>query len=196
MQSPGSGIPRPIAGAARRFLIWYVAAFIGLFGLLGVLVVARGVPLTIVPRVFKQAFGDLAGHWLFWLVLLVPYLGFLWLRSVLHGYRRGGARGLARSLALRFALPLVLVVGAYRTGRWYAGSETFEYVWDDSVHNTTGRSLDRYSRDGKHRGVHLFGGEMTETQDRRIGKLFHELDGCQQVARLIELVDPCPGSRD
>ena len=154
----------PTVRAARRFLIWYAATFVGLFGLLGILLVARGAPLSIVARVFKQAFGELAGHWLFWLILLVPYLVFLWLRAVLHGYRRGGVRGLARSLALRVALPIMLVVGVYKTGRWYAASESFEYVQDDSVHNTTGRSLDRYSQDGKHRGVHLFGGAMTETQ--------------------------------
>ncbi len=98
MQSPGSRIPRPIAGAYKRFLIWYAGAFVGLFGLLGVLVVARGAPVTIVPRVLKQAFVEVAGHWLFWLVLLIPYVVLLWLRSVLRGYGRRGGRGLARSL--------------------------------------------------------------------------------------------------
>ncbi len=153
---------RPSTKAARPFLIWYAATFTTLFMLLGVAVVIQGAPATVIPQVFAQAFLDLAPKWPFWVALLLPYLVFLWFRSVWRGCRRGGAKALASSLLLQLALPIALVIGTYKAARWHATSERFDYSWDDSVHNTTGYSIDRYSRDGKHRGVHVFGRTMTE----------------------------------
>ncbi len=143
-------------------LIWYAATFATLFILVGVLVLVQGAPPTVIPRVFKQAFLELAPKWPFWLAMGFPYVVFLWLRSVWRGCRRGGVGSLARSLLLRLALPIALVTGTYKSARWHAASERFDYAWDNSIDNTTGHSIDRYTRDGKHRGVHVFGGTMTE----------------------------------
>ncbi len=51
--------------AVRPFLIWYATAFATLFILVGVLVVVQGAPPTVIPRVFKQAFLELAPKWPF-----------------------------------------------------------------------------------------------------------------------------------
>ena len=123
---------------------------------------AQGAPPAVIPTVFKQAFFDLAPKWPFWFALLLPYVVFLWLQSVWRGCRRRAPGAVARALLLRLALPIALLVGTYKAGRLHAASERFDYAWDDSVHNTTGHSADRYSRDGRHRGAHVFGGAMTE----------------------------------
>ena len=139
--------------AARPLLTWYAATFAAVFLLVGVLVVVQGAPLTVIPRIFRQVFLDLAPKWPFWVTLVLPYGVFLWLRSVWRGCRRGGVRSIAGSLLVRLVLPVALVTVTYKSARFYAASERFDYAWDASVHNTTGHGIDRYHCPGGCRQV-------------------------------------------
>ncbi len=106
--------------------------------------------------VFKQSFTNssflLAVHVLFVLVYLLFLIG----RYFIRVYRKKGFSIMSKRLFLRVILPSLIVFGSIKFLVHHNSSETYDYVWDYSIENTSGRSNDLYSKDKKLRGMTVF----------------------------------------
>ena len=144
----------------RELLIlvaWYVATLTGFVMLILVLlIVSDQIPSDRVWYFFGFALKSLAGQWETYVAALIPYCAFLLIRSLFRDYRRNRWLGLLRGVMLKTALPISLVWGGLKTGDWYRQSEVFEYTWDHAAENKGGQIADRYMKDGRQRGMHVF----------------------------------------
>ncbi|MEO0341783.1 MAG: hypothetical protein AAF242_21590, partial [Bacteroidota bacterium] len=107
---------------------------------------------SLVQRFYAQAI-----RWpFFYLILQLPFLAFLLIRSWYRDYQRNAWKGLIKGFSLKGLLPFLLIwlslkgIDAFRT------SEQMNYTWDHSIENQSDRVHKHFSKDGKHRGIHVF----------------------------------------
>ena len=77
-------------------------------------------------------------------------------RSIVRGIGKG---------CLGLVLLLLFVIGGLFLAYWITGREDVTFEWDTTVENNTGKSLDLYAQDGKHRGVSLMATERIYASD-------------------------------
>ncbi len=145
----------------RKQLFLYLAFLVGAFLLAGLLVALLIRSRVDIPNEemwsLVQRFYSSAIKWpFFYLFLQVPYLSFLLIRSWWRDYQRNAWRGFLKGISLKGILPFLLIwlslkgIDAFRT------SDQMDYKWDYSIENQTDRANDHFSKDGKHRGIHVF----------------------------------------
>ncbi len=97
----------------------------------------------------------------FWITLhvlyILVYLLFLLFRYFIRVYRKQGFKTMGIQASLRVLIPAFIVLAVFKTIIYTNGNEDFDYQWDHSIENTTGKVIDRYLADGKHRGMSVFG---------------------------------------
>jgi len=92
-------------------------------------------------------------HIVFVIILVVV----LYIRYFKGVYRRKGLKAMLVAFAFYLILPVALLFSTYHIIVYRNSSEQFTYEWNTTIENTTGISLDRYQKDGKHRGMSVFG---------------------------------------
>lgn len=107
------------------------------------------------PRAFTNSSSQIAVHIFFALV----YLLFLIFRYFFRIYKKKGLKTSLKRFAYRFALPVTGVFLVFKLLVYSNGYEDFNYQWDPSIENSTGIAKDMYEKDGKHRGMSVFGWE-------------------------------------
>ncbi|NQZ45371.1 MAG: hypothetical protein HRT65_13760 [Flavobacteriaceae bacterium] len=90
-------------------------------------------------------------------VFILLYLCFLIVRYFIRVYRKKGRRTLFKRLALRLALPVALAMVLYRLVVYNNAHERFEFEWDASIENNSGKVTDHYAVDSLQRGMSVFG---------------------------------------
>lgn len=93
---------------------------------------------------------------IFYAFLLAPYLISLFVKYLIRVRKNRGWATMMRMLFLILILPGAMIFGAFRSIMWYNYQEDFQYVWDSTYENLTGKSIDQFQLDGKHRGIHVF----------------------------------------
>lgn len=74
-----------------------------------------------------------------------------------------------RRFSLQLLLPVFIIVAGFKSVVYVNGTENYNYQWDESVMNENLRSNDLYSKDGKHRGMSVFG--WRRSNDNSINEL-------------------------
>lgn len=92
-------------------------------------------------------------HALFFLLIGLFYS----IRYFVRVYKRKGRAVFFKQLGLRCLLPVGLIFISFKTLIFANSSEISNYDWNDQVLNTSGEAKHNFERDGKHRGMSVFG---------------------------------------
>jgi len=115
---------------------------------------------------------------------------FLYFKKV---YKTKGLKVMAKKLTLYLLLPLGLLFTSFQVLNLYRYNDNFEWTKDESVFNDDGIAEDRYTQDGKIRGMHIFGrgGDVSLGIDRLISAnvewLAHVPYGYQRTTSTTEV---------
>ena len=94
-----------------------------------------------------------AQHILFALIGLL-YLLFRYFRNV---YRKRGRKVMFKRLGLYLLLPITLLIVGFNTVVYMNTNEPIAYEWDEKVMNRSGKVSKHFEKDGRHRGMSVFG---------------------------------------
>ncbi|GAB5398556.1 MAG: hypothetical protein Aureis2KO_01410 [Aureisphaera sp.] len=141
----------------KRFVFIYGITFVISWAALFLLIFLGGDRTTGQAwSLLKDIAGNILSHPAYWGMLLIPYLVFLLVRSLVINYRKKGGKGLLVGIGLKVVLPLVLITVSMKSLQHYRLSESFQYTWDSSVDNTSNYIRDLGCIDTKQRGIHTF----------------------------------------
>jgi hypothetical protein len=147
-------MPR-VKKSIRPLFFWYLLSWAGLQILLAAFLLIHGMApdriLPVVPRILRFTSGSL----ITWIILFLPYVLFILIRSLIRTYRTAGFLPFAAALGLRAVLPLCLLIGGYFFLEWYR-ADRMTYGWVHSVENPLRHTRGLYEIDGKQRGVTFF----------------------------------------
>ena len=147
----------------RRFALLYLLGLAAVVATLAVFVALRGVPAAEIVERLPRFVRWIARNPISYLYAAIPYVLFVVGRSLLRAFRRGGPRALSGAVATRVALPAAALAALGLGYRAYRHEAPVPWRHDETTMNETGRSADRFARDGKMRGVNLVAG-------RRLGE--------------------------
>lgn len=143
-------------GKLKNFFLWMAGTIVFYYLVLLLLFIANGGEWhqtgTFTAILFKSA----SRNPLFYLLLMLPYLIFRFIRYLSALKRRKGWMAVCKSVVLAGILPVLIIFTAFKGITWYNHQESFDYQWDLSVENLTGRSAGNYAIDRKQRGIHVF----------------------------------------
>lgn len=92
-----------------------------------------------------------------WLSLLLPFLSYRLIRYLYLSWKRRGHKIFFKRISFSVFLPILFIYSGFNISKWYTQSENFDYQWDSTYNNVSDSIVNRYARDGKQRGMHLFG---------------------------------------
>lgn len=107
----------------------------------------------IVTKVFPKGTFLLVHHILFVLLFLV----FLLVRYFIKVYRKKGVKIFFKQLALRCIFPISLLFFGFKTLVHVNSKEAFDFTWDKSAMNNSGKVNRYFETDAKQRGMSVFG---------------------------------------
>ncbi|WP_299214125.1 hypothetical protein [uncultured Dokdonia sp.] len=91
-------------------------------------------------------------HVLFTLVCIL----FLIVRYTILGFKQKGWSLALRRFSFSLVIPLFVIYMSIKGIVSFNSSEFFNYTWDYSIENTSGKATNLYEKDGKHRGMSVF----------------------------------------
>jgi len=141
----------------KRFLWFYLSTTFVLFMLAFFLILHKNDYSVYTAAVFFQdVVVTMLSSVLFYIIVIIPYLTFLLIKSIVSDYKRNRIKGLLKGSLLK----VVIVVSALFIGnsvlQSYRLSEVLDYNWDYSVENNSACVNDYYRIDKKQRGIHVF----------------------------------------
>jgi hypothetical protein len=137
------------------FLRWYASSGAALLVVIVVLLLLNDFGPARIFELLPRIALVLAQHPLTWIVLALPYLLAIVMRSLVRAYRSGGFRGLLRVAGVRILFPVSLLALTFLGLRWYTADRSPPYDWKTSVENLGGTTRNLYAHDGKHRGMNF-----------------------------------------
>lgn len=100
---------------------------------------------------------SLLSAWQFWVYIVLIGVVAEVVRYLKRVFvQKGGSIFFKRFLQL-LVFPIGALVLLFFLSQWYVSSEDYDYRWDRSVENGTGQVRNNFERDGKQRGIHVFG---------------------------------------
>ncbi|NAS32853.1 hypothetical protein GTQ40_17880 [Flavobacteriaceae bacterium R38] len=122
--------------------------------------------ITFFELLFSNISFLIFSHFLFLIFSLV----FLIVRYFFRLYKKKGIRPVLKGVLLKIILPFTIIYSSYSFIVYNNTNENFNYTWDTTVENNSGHSLEKYLKDGKHRGMSVFGWrkENKEAIDRLV----------------------------
>ena len=93
---------------------------------------------------------------LFYIIVTIPYLIFLLIKSIVTDYKRNRIKGLLKGTLLKVAILTVALFVGNSLLQSYRLSEVLDYTRDTSVENNSTKVNNYYSIDKKQRGIHVF----------------------------------------
>ncbi|MEM7550768.1 MAG: hypothetical protein AAF363_13885 [Bacteroidota bacterium] len=140
----------------RLFLFWYSGTLLFLIILFSIRFMSWGNELDEVIDSISSSLSYLIWRPLFHGVLLIPYAVFLIVRFHIRWFRRKGLKSLVKTSVIYFILPLSTLFFGFRSLIWLNGQDDMVYQPDQEYINNSGRVLDNFAIDSKHRGIHIF----------------------------------------
>lgn len=136
-----------------RFILAIVTSFLFIVLLLIYLKIELDELADFFSNLVLEAFITLE-YWVFVFSIFLLFQLFIFLRN---SYRDLGFLIFAKRIFLFFVLPIAVFTVLNQLSRWYVNSESYVYVWNTNAENQNGKIQDRFSADGKQRGIHVFG---------------------------------------
>lgn len=141
----------------KKFLIFYGITFVVFAIIIFVYILINNSAKFSDSLLFlKEVIFSLTGYVLFWVVLLIPYISFLIIKSLISNYKEAKFIGLLKGLFLKIILPILAVYISNKALQYYRLSETVNYSWDATIENNSPKTNNHYAIDNKQRGIHLF----------------------------------------
>lgn len=141
----------------KKFIKWYACSFGLSWILLAGLLFYFGLTWVEIKQEFMGIAEQAGSYWGYWLLLLLPYLLAQLVQHLKQTYRQAGFVPLLKRGGLLIGLPLLALTALGQLSTWYVHSENFVYQWDTTVENQLDTATNFQKRDGKQRGVHVFG---------------------------------------
>lgn len=139
----------------KQLLLWY-----GIAILLLIILVALKILLSDLFskwRIFYQSLWQLFTNGSTYMVLLLPYLFYRLVTSLVYDFKQNQINGIIKGIAIKILLPIGIIWLAVYFINDYRLSEDFNYDWDYSIENTSANLNNASKIDRKQRGFHMFG---------------------------------------
>ena len=114
----------------------------------------------IITNIFPNGTFLMVHHILFALL----FLAFLVIRYFVRLYRKKGVKVFFKQLAVRCLLPVGLVFFGFKTLVHVNSREAFDFTWDSSAMNSSGKVNRYFEIDAKQRGMSVFGWRKDNAQ--------------------------------
>jgi len=141
----------------RTALIIYLLTWLGVFLWLMIMLLLRGISFGESTKFFWKLLSNGSFHIFLLIVFVLLLCGFYLVRYFVRLFRSKGFGVFLKRLVLMVLLPLFVLIGGYKSIVYLNTQEDFSFAWDDSVENKTGVSNNHFEKDGKHRGMSVFG---------------------------------------
>jgi len=92
-------------------------------------------------------------HLLYGVVLVLFFL----IRYFVLTFKKRGGIVFVKRFGFFVLLPLSILIVSFKAVTYSNSNEDFNFNWDSSIENTTGKSNNLFEIDGKHRGMSVFG---------------------------------------
>ena len=153
----------------RTALIIYLLTWIGIFLWFIIMLALRSVSFSDSTAFFWKLCSNGSFHIFLHIVFVLLFGVFHLARYFIRAFRSKGSGFFLKRLSLLVLLPLFVLVGGYKSIVHLNTQEDFSFAWDNSVENKTGASNNHYKKDGKHRGMSVFG--WWSDRDTAVGDL-------------------------
>ncbi|WP_298904525.1 hypothetical protein [uncultured Psychroserpens sp.] len=141
----------------NQFLLWYVIGVIILIIFVVIVILINDIERGKQTSIFFQILGRFFKFIPTYFALVIPYLLFLLIRSIVRDFKKSRFLGLLKGVGLKIVLP-VLIFWMGKAGiDHYRLTENFDYTWDYSIENKDSSVRNLYAKDKKQRGFHIFG---------------------------------------
>lgn len=141
----------------RYALLVYLFTWIGIYLWFMVVLYMRDVSFEVGTGLYWKLLSN-TSFYLFLHVAFALLLGIFYLfRYFICLFRTKGFRVFLKKLSLWVLLPLLVIIGGYKSVVYFNTQEDFTFAWDASVENRSGVSNNHFEKDGKHRGMSVFG---------------------------------------
>lgn len=141
----------------KQLLLWYAIAILILIIFTIVIVFSNDFGSTSKLSVFVEILSSFFKNVPTYFILIIPYLLFILIRSIVRDYKKNKNIGLLKGLVFKIALPILIIWGSMASINHYRQNEDFDYFWDYSIENKTTSIRNLYKQDKKQRGFHIFG---------------------------------------
>ena len=92
----------------------------------------------------------------FHVFFILVYILFLVVRYTVRGFKQKGWSLALRRFSFSLVIPLFAVYVSIKGIVSFNSAEFFNYTWDYSIENTSGKATNLFEKDGKHRGMSVF----------------------------------------
>ncbi|MBL4709723.1 MAG: hypothetical protein JKY48_14920, partial [Flavobacteriales bacterium] len=103
------------------------------------------------------------------ILFITLYLLFLVIRYFIRLYKKSTGTIVLKQFLVRICIPILVLVSTYKTITYNNKNEAYDYEWDSSLENKGENATNKYSFDGMHRGIHVFG--WKEDNEKAIDEL-------------------------
>ncbi len=141
----------------KLFFLYYAIAIVILIGILLVFVLTNDFGSRGTISIVLDMLSRLIKYPLAYVILLIPYLLYRLIKSLINDYKRRQLYGFCKGLFLKVILPIIIIWGGVLSINWYRQAENYNYDWDYSVENKSAAIRNLYLKDKKQRGIHFFG---------------------------------------
>ena len=131
------------------WLAWPVGIFVG--------IVVVGAPEEQWGKLMAQTVRVLGTSPPIWLINLLPFGIYQWVKFLRRSYRSHGTARLLRNIVVTGVLPVTGLVVGFELIQYFQGREDLSFVPDQVVLNPSPQTQDYFAQDGKIRGMHVFG---------------------------------------
>ncbi len=148
---------KPFLKHLKQFLIWYAITIVILIIVLAVIIIINDFAEDSMPSLLADILSTLFTNSPTYFILLIPYLLFVLIRSIVRDYKKRKFMGLLKGIGFKILLPVLIIWGSISSINHYRKNENYEYLWDYSIENKSSSIRDLYAIDKKQRGFHIFG---------------------------------------
>ena len=142
----------------KQFLLWYAIAILMLAIFTVVIILINDFGNDGKVSAFIEIFPIFFRNAPTYIILFVPYLLFVIIRSIVNDYKKKRFIGLLKGIGFKIAFPILVIWGSIASINEYRQAEDYAYLWDYSIENNTSKIRNLYAKDKKQRGFHIFGG--------------------------------------
>lgn len=147
----------------KKLAINFISIFLfSWFLIIAILIFFSSLSWNEIRESFGTLFQQLISSWQYWLFLFLLYIFHQLIINLINTYKKFGFIKLLKRGFSLIMIPILTLFVLFKISQHYVNSENY-YQWDKSVENLTGEISNHFIKDGKHRGIHIFGNINKET---------------------------------
>jgi glycosyl hydrolase family 113 len=149
--------------ALRNAGFWLIGTYLVYLTITLILVLIQGTSISEIKEFFPVVNKQILTNPIGWILLITPLALFHLFKYLFNSWKNRSPLVFLKRFSFFIVLPVAFIFSGFNFSKWYTQSEELEYTWDDSYNNNADTIQNRYTLDGKQRGMHVFGrSEMDE----------------------------------